>query len=95
MGRSAPGWLFGPLQAMTAKVGGLSPILNAATNASGGVMGKMISPQNLAVGATGVGAVGQEGTILMRTLGYGLGLTTLMGLLALLQAYVFPGRVPR
>ncbi|MDQ6742234.1 MAG: L-lactate permease, partial [Candidatus Dormibacteraeota bacterium] len=46
--------LFGPLQAQTAKLQGLNPILTAATNSSGGVMGKMISPQNLSVGAAGV-----------------------------------------
>jgi lactate permease len=86
--------LFGPLQATTAQLSGLSPVLTAATNASGGVMGKMISPQNLAVGAAGVGAVGREGVILRRTLGYSLVLTALVGLLAMLQAYVVPGLVP-
>ena len=55
--------LFGPLQATTAKVSGLDPILMGATNSSAGVMGKMISPQNLSVGAAGVGAVGREGEI--------------------------------
>jgi L-lactate permease len=87
--------LFGPLQATTAKVAGLDPILTAATNSSGGVMGKMISPQNLSVGAAGVGAVGSEGTIFRRVLGHSLVLTSLMGLLAMLQAYVVPGMVPR
>jgi L-lactate permease len=69
-------------------------VLTAATNASGGVMGKMISPQNLAVGAAGVGAAGSEGVILRRTLGLSLALTALVGLLAMLQAYVAPGVVP-
>jgi L-lactate permease len=81
--------LFGPLQATTAQVSGLDPILMAATNSSGGVMGKMISPQNLSVGAAGVGAVGSEGAILRRVLGHSLILTALMGVLAMLQAYVF------
>jgi glycolate permease/lactate permease len=81
--------LFGPLQATTAQVSGLNPILMAATNSSAGVMGKMISPQNLSVGAAGVGAVGSEGVILRRVLGHSLVLTALMGLLAMLQAYVF------
>ena len=53
-------------------------------------MGKMISPQNLSVGAAGVGAVGREGEILRRVLGHSLLLTSLVGLLAMLQAYVFP-----
>jgi L-lactate transport len=86
--------LFGPLQATTAKVAGLDPILMAATNSSGGVMGKMISPQNLSVGAAGVGAVGREGEIFRRVIGHSLLLTSLMGLLAMLQAYVFTGMVP-
>jgi len=87
--------LFGPLQATTARVLGLDPVLTAATNSSGGVMGKMISPQNLSVGAAGVGAVGSEGEIFRRVIGHSLLLTALMGLLALLQAYVVPGIVPR
>jgi L-lactate permease len=86
--------LFGPLQATTAKVSGLDPILMAATNSSGEVMGKMISPQNLSVGAAGVGAVGREGEIFRRVIGHSLLLTSLMGLLAMLQAYVVPWMVP-
>lgn len=91
---TASNTLFGPLQATTAKVSGLDPILMAATNSSGGVMGKMISPQNLSVGAAGVGAVGSEGVILRRVIGHSLILTSLMGLLAMLQAYVFTWMVP-
>lgn len=86
--------LFGPLQATTARVSGLDPILMAATNSSGGVMGKMISPQNLSIGAAGVGAVGSEGVIFRRVLGHSLLLTALIGLLAMLQAYVIPWVVP-
>jgi lactate permease len=86
--------LFGPLQAQTAKLQGLNPILTAATNSSGGVMGKMISPQNLSVGAAGVNKVGAEGDIFRRTIGYSLILTSMMGLLAMLQAYVFPMIIP-
>jgi lactate permease len=91
---TASNTLFGPLQATTAKVSGLDPILTAATNSSGGVMGKMISPQNLSVGAAGVGAVGREGDILRRVVGHSLLLTALMGVVAMLQAYVFPWMVP-
>jgi lactate permease len=86
--------LFGPLQATTASVAGLNPILMGATNSSAGVMGKMISPQNLSVGAAGVGAVGREGEILSRVLVHSLILTALMGVLAMLQAYVVPWMVP-
>ena len=86
--------LFGPLQATTAKVSGLDPILMGATNSSAGVMGKMISPQNLSVGAAGVGAVGREGEIFAKVIFHSLVLTTLMGLVAMLQAYVVPWMVP-
>jgi glycolate permease/lactate permease len=86
--------LFGPLQATTAKLSGLDPILMGATNSSGGVMGKMISPQNLSVGAAGVGAVGREGEIFSKVFMHSLILTGLMGLLAMLQAYVVPWMVP-
>jgi len=91
---TASNTLFGPLQATTAGVAGLSPILMGATNSSAGVMGKMISPQNLSVGAAGVGAVGREGEILKRVVMHSMILTTLMGLLAMLQAYVVPWMVP-
>src|SRR5947208_7678139 len=87
--------LFGPLQAQTAQqLGNVSPILTAATNSSGGVMGKMISPQNLSVGAAGVNRVGAEGDIFRRVIRYSLILTSAMGLLAMLEAYVLPGIVP-
>lgn len=86
--------LFGPLQATTAKVSGFDPVLMGATNSSAGVMGKMISPQNLSVGAAGVGAVGREGEIFSKVIFHSLVLTTLMGVLAMLQAYVLTWMVP-
>ncbi len=92
---TASNTLFGPLQATTAKLSGLDPVLMAATNSSAGVMGKMISPQNLSVGAAGVGAVGREGEILAKVILHSLILTALVGLVALLQAYVVPGMVPK
>src|SRR5207244_3781669 len=65
--------LFGALQAQTAQqLHNVCPILTAATNSSGGVMGKMISPQNLSVGAAGVNKVGAEGDIFRRVIGYSL-----------------------
>jgi L-lactate permease len=87
--------LFGPLQATTAKVSGLDPILMGATNSSAGVMGKMISPQNLSVGAAGVGAVGREGEIFSKVIFHSLVLTALMGLLAMFQQYVVPWMIPK
>ena len=87
--------LFGPLQAQTAQqLGNVSPILTAGTNSSGGVMGKMISPQNLSVGAAGVNKVGAEGEIFRRVIGYSLILTSLVGIVAMIEAYVIPGIVP-
>jgi lactate permease len=88
--------LFGPLQAQTATQLShpVSPILTAGTNSSGGVMGKMISPQNLSVGAAGVNKVGSEGEIFRRVIGYSLILTTLVGVVAMIEAYVIPGIIP-
>ena len=87
--------LFGPLQAQTAQqLGNVSPILTAGTNSSGGVMGKMISPQNLSVGAAGVNKVGAEGEIFRRVIRYSLILTAAVGVVAMIEAYVIPGIVP-
>jgi len=57
-------------------------------------MGKMISPQNLSVGAAGVNKVGSEGAIFRRVIGYSLILTSLVGVVAMIQAYVIPGIIP-
>jgi len=88
--------LFGPMQALTGKlsVHHLSPVLTAGTNSSGGVMGKMISPQNLSVGAAGVNRVGAEGEIFRRTIGYSLILTAAVGVVAMIEAYWIPGIIP-
>jgi glycolate permease/lactate permease len=87
--------LFGPLQAQTAQqLHNVSPILTAGTNSSGGVMGKMISPQNLSVGAAGVNKVGAEGAIFRRVIRYSLILTAGVGVVAMIEAYVIPGIVP-
>src|SRR5260370_20129367 len=79
--------LFGPLQATTAKLSGLDPILMAATNSSAGGMGEMISPPNLSVGAAGGCAAGRGGRILSDVSAHKLVLTTPIGLLAQLAAY--------
>lgn len=87
--------LFGPLQAQTAQqLGNVSPILTAGTNSSGGVMGKMISPQNLSVGAAGVNKVGAEGDIFRRVIRYSLILTAAVGVLAMIEAYIIPAIIP-
>jgi L-lactate permease len=86
--------LFGGLQAQTAQQLHMSPILTAGTNSSGGVMGKMISPQNLSVGAAGVNKVGSEGEIFARVIRYSLILTTAVGVVAMIEAYILPFIIP-
>jgi lactate permease len=78
--------LFGALQVQAAQEAGLSSTLLAAANSSGGVRGKMISPQNLAIGAAAVGLAGPEGELSRRVLGWSLLLLLLMCLLVLLQS---------
>ncbi len=78
--------LFGALQVQTAAEAGLDPVLLAASNSSGGVMGKMISPQNLAIAAAAVGMAGREGEIFRKVLGWSLLLLALMCALVVLQA---------
>jgi lactate permease len=66
----------------------------AATNSSGAVTGKMISPQNIAVGVTTVALIGQEGTILRLTFWHSIALAGLLGVLAFAQAHWLSGMVP-
>jgi lactate permease len=78
--------LFGALQVTAANDAGLSPTLMAAANSSGGVLGKMISPQNLAIGAAAVGLAGKEGDLFRKVLGWSLQLILLMCVLVYLQS---------
>ena len=78
--------LFGALQVQTAADAGLDPVLLAAANSSGGVLGKMISPQNLAIAAGAVGMAGREGDIFRRVVGWSLVLLLFMCVLVTLQA---------
>jgi lactate permease len=82
--------LFGSLQKISAGQLGLSPVLMAAANSSGGVMGKMIDAQSIVVASTATRWYGHEGAILRYVFFHSLALAALMGLLVLLQAYVFP-----
>jgi lactate permease len=77
--------LFGALQVQTAARTGLDPVLLAASNSSGGVMGKMISPQNLAIAAGAVGMAGREGDIFRKVFGWSLLLLLFMCILVTLQ----------
>jgi lactate permease len=78
--------LFGALQVQTAGRAGLDPVLMAGANSSGGVLGKMISPQNLAIAAAAVGLAGREGDIFRRVIGWSLLLLVVMCLIVWLQS---------
>jgi lactate permease len=82
--------LFGGLQKITSQQLGLSPILMAAANSSGGVMGKMIDAQSIVVASTATRWVGHEGTILRFVFKHSIVLAVLVALLVTLQAYVYP-----
>jgi lactate permease len=82
--------LFGSLQRISAEQIGVSPVLMAAANSSGGVMGKMIDAQSIVVASTATKWYGHEGEILRYVFFHSLALAALVGLLILLQAYVFP-----
>jgi len=78
--------LFGALQVTAANQAGLSDVLMAASNSSGGVLGKMISPQNLAIAAAAVGLDGKEGEIFRRVVLWSLGFLLVLCALSALQA---------
>jgi lactate permease len=82
--------LFGSLQKITAEQVGVSPVLMAAANSSGGVMGKMVDAQSIVVASTATNWYGQEGCILRYVFFHSLALAMLMGLLVFGQAYLFP-----
>jgi len=86
--------LFGNLQVVAAKQLDLNPVLFAATNSSGGVMGKMISPQNIATGVSVTDLKGKEGLVFARTFVHSVVLTILLGLLVALQQYAIPWIIP-
>lgn len=78
--------LFGALQVTAAQGAGLPPDLLAAANSSGGVLGKMLSPQNLAIAAVAVKLEGEEGTLLRKVIGWSLGMLLVLSTLIALQA---------
>ena len=91
---TASNLLFGNLQVAAAHRISVNPILLAATNSSGAVTGKMISPQNIAVGVTTVGLVGQEGQVLRTTFWHSIVLGGGLSALAFAQAYWLRWMVP-
>ncbi len=82
--------LFGNLQKITSEQLGLSSVLMGAANSSGGVMGKMIDAQSIVVASTATNWYGHEGTILRFVFKHSIALACLVGLLVMLQAYVYP-----
>ena len=82
--------LFGNLQKITSQQLGLSPILMAAANSSGGVMGKMIDAQSIVVASTATNWFGHEGSILRFVFKHSITLACLVGIYVMLQAYVYP-----
>lgn len=86
--------LFSALQATTAQQIGVPEVLLVAANTTGGVTGKMISPQSIAVACAAVGLVGRESDLLRFTLKHSLAFTVMVGLIVSLQAYVLPWMIP-
>ncbi len=86
--------LFGALQVTAATQAGLDPALMAASNSSGGVLGKMISPQNLAIAAAAVGMAGREGDLFRKVVGWSIGFLAIMCLLVLAQTTVLEWMLP-
>jgi len=87
--------LFGNLQVVTANALGLNPVLTASVNSAAGVMGKMISVQSIAVAVAATGMTSEDESRLFRfTIKHSVMLMIVMGIVAMLYAYVFPGFVP-
>jgi len=86
--------LFGSLQKITAQQLGLDPILITTANSTGGVMGKMIDAQSIVVSTAATNQHGQEGRILRFVFWHSIALASIMGIIVMLQAYVFPWMVP-
>ncbi|WP_462418415.1 L-lactate permease [Kytococcus sp. Marseille-QA3725] len=86
--------LFATLQQTAAQETGVDPALLVASNTTGGVVGKMISPQNLTIAATAVGLIGRESEILRKVLPWSLGLLVVVCLIVGLQATVLEGLMP-
>jgi len=87
--------LFGSLQKITAQQLGLDPILITTANSTGGVMGKMIDAQSIVVSTAATNQHGEEGRILRFVFWHSVALAAIMGIIVMLQAYVFPWMVPK
>jgi lactate permease len=86
--------LFGNLQKVTAEQLGISPILMASANSSGGVMGKMIDAQSIVVAATATQQVGNEAAIFKAVFRHSLALAAIVGIIVMIYAFVVPWLIP-
>ena len=86
--------LFSALQATTAQQIGVPEVLLVAANTSGGVTGKMISPQSIAIACAAAGLVGKESDLFRFTVKHSIAFTVMIGMIITLQAYVFPWMIP-
>ncbi|HSQ19329.1 MAG TPA: L-lactate permease, partial [Blastocatellia bacterium] len=87
--------LFGGLQRITAEQLNLSPVLMCAANSAGGVMGKMVDAQSIVVATAATNQVGNEGVIFRFVLWHSIALASIVGLIVMAYAYLFPGGIPR
>ncbi|MFT8319817.1 MAG: L-lactate permease [Bacillus sp. (in: firmicutes)] len=86
--------LFGNLQKITAMSVGMDPVLAVAANSSGGVTGKMISPQSIAVACAAVGLAGKESELLRFTIKHSIFLVIIIGIITFLQSNVLSWMIP-
>lgn len=86
--------LFGKLQQVTAEQIGINPVLTVAANSAGGVVGKMISPQSIAVAAAATGLIGRESSLFKFTVKHSIIMLVVVMVMIYLQAYVVPGMIP-
>lgn len=86
--------LFGGLQRITAEQLNLSPVLMCAANSAGGVMGKMVDAQSIVVATAATNQVGNEGMIFRFVLWHSIALASIVGLIVMAYAYLFPSLVP-
>jgi lactate permease len=87
--------LFGSLQRITAEQLNLSPVLMCAANSAGGVMGKMVDAQSIVVATAATNQVGNEGVIFRFVLWHSIALASIVGLIVMAYAYLFPAGIPR
>lgn len=86
--------LFSALQATTAQQIGIPEVLLVAANTSGGVTGKMISPQSIAIACAAVGLVGKEFDLFRFTVKHSIIFTVFVGIIITVQAYLVPWMIP-